>query len=1505
MRQFISRSLLALAALALTVPALSAQTAAKRSARTYTAETTQQARDARSTFQDVQVRTGATSSSRQLSSPVMNIMAPANNRLADQIRQATGGVTITGNVIYSNKPEGSDQNAHLGMYTFNTDGTNFQELLRGNLGCYAAVPMDGVYYNYVAVQGLFGYSFYCRTYDMDTWEQLGSTTITNAQTPRALATDGTNVYGCFYNGQSGDAAGYQYGKLDLATNEHTVIRDLPQNWNACAWGNDGMIYAIDMLGDLYKVVPATGDMTKVGATGRVPKYIVGACVDKKSGRMFWTLCPEDENGYLCEINLSTGAATQLCQFADGDEIAGIFVPFIADDKAPAAVTDLAASFQNGSLTGKVSFKCPTTLFDGTVATGALTYKILANGEQVATGSTSFGATVNADVTVSKADNYTLTVIVSNDKGDGPKTKTDLFIGKDTPKPTTVTIAYANGKFNVSWTPATETVNGGYMDLSKVSYTVTRYPGATVVANNTTATSLEDPVATPSTYTSYYYTVVVNCDGISSSPAESNRVGLGEIVPPYENKFEVAEDADLYTIVDVNEDGKTWEYNKAEKAMRATYHSQNQMDDWLITPGIKLEAGKTYRFSMDARNHSAASFPERFEVKMGTAPEVSAMTKTIIPETEVNGKVWTTFEEYITPTTTGTYCIGIHGVSAKNMFYLFVTNIAVSAPMDGGAPGEATELTATADASGALKAVIAGKAPAKALNGGNLASLSKIEIQRDGELVKTLTGIQPGAAFSFEDNAVPSNGDHTWTIVCSNDKGAGKSASVSAFVGLDVPEAPTNVQMTETADGKVHLTWTAPTTDVNGKPLGSTPVTYKVVKASSTSTVYADNLTGTTFDYEVCTEGQEFFQAGVFAVTEQGVSKGVAGPFMAIGFPYQIPYTESMPDGTISSILGLQTNAGRGAKWSMQKDGGLGINSADNDNGFIAGKFSALNDAATLFTGKIDLTNAGAPMFAFYTYNIVSEKDGEIKYDINELDVVVREANTEEWTSLKHGTVNELCNGDTAAWKQVRVDLSAYKGKKIQVGVKGTCKWYVYVMLDKLQVFENLNDNLGVNGFTAPAEVKPNEEFALGLEVENRGANNATGYTVEFYRGDSQTPFKTIDGVAIAPGAIATYSTPASLGFADEDAQATFRAVVKYAKDENQADNTSETLTVVRKYSSKPAPTTLSASRQGNDVKLTWEAPAANAPRYASGNLDDLESYTAFAVENPGDWTMVDVDQKAIGGFQNLNIPNHAAGADKSSFFVFKQGGDFNQSFAAHSGTQFFGSLFNYDASQVDDWCISPQLSGSAQTISFWAKSYSASYPEVMEVLISSTDKETASFTSKLEVASVPAEWTEYTVDVPAGTKYFAVRNKGADKFMLMLDDFTFESKPDVVAGYNVYRDNVKINTELVPAGTLTYTDANVSGDHIYHVTAVYTSGEESAPTNGAKTGVNGIDASVSVTAGQGYIAIAGAEGQAVSIVGINGIRYYAAVPEGDIRIELPAGVYIVRVSDGTIRLVVK
>lgn len=1499
-----THSMLLLAAAALVAPTMTAQTAARQSARMNSALVQQTANTSRSEFQDVQVRSAATASSRQLSSPTQHFVLPTSNAtLGDQMRAATGGITIVGNVIYSNPAEGQTSgNARLGMYSFNIDNTGWSELLRGNLGCYAAVAVDGVYYNYVAVQSLLGYAFYVRTYDMETWEQLSSTTITNAKTPRALATDGTNVYGCFYNGQSGDAAGYEYGKLDLATNEHTVICTLPQNWNACAWGNDGNIYAIDMLGDLYKVVPATGAMTKIGATQKVPKYITGATIDKKSGRMFWTLCPEDENGYLCEVNLTTGVATQLCQFEYGDEVAGIYVPFIANDDAPAAVTDLNAAFSNGSLSGKVSFKCPTTLYDGTAATGALTYKVLANGEQVATGSTSFGATVNADVTVPQAGNYTLTVIVSNSKGDGPKTKTALFIGKDTPKPTTVTIAYNNGKFNVSWTPVTETVNGGYMDQSKINYTVTRYPDNQVVAAASTATSLEDAVAVPANYTVYYYTVVVNCDGLSSSAAESNKVPLGEISAPYSETFETADAMEYYTVLDANDDGKTWAYAASDKAVRCTYNSKNEMDDWLFTPGIKLEAGKTYRFSFDARNHSASSYPEKFEVKFGTDATVAAMTKTIVEEQTINGKVWNTYEAYVTPTTTGNYFFGIHGTSDKNMFYLYVDNIAVSAPMDGGAPGAATDLTATADNSGALKAVIKGKAPSITLAGQTLSSITKIEIQRDGELVKTLTGINPGAEFTFNDDAVPANGDHTWTIICSNDKGAGMKAEVSTFVGFDVPEAVTNVQMTETSLGKVHVSWTAPTTDVTGKPLGSTPITYKVVKASQTSTVYADNLTATELDIDICTEGQEFAQVGVFAVTSSGVSQGVAGPFMAVGFPYTLPYVESFANGQLVGILGIQKVAGGGATWSIQKDGGLGINSCDGDNGFISGKMASLNDAGMIFTGKLDLTTAANPALTFHTYNIVSQKDGETKYDINEIDVKVREVGTEDWTVIKHGTVNELCGGDTGVWKPVKVSLSAYKGKKVQVGIQGTCKYYIYVMFDKIQIAEDLAHNLGIASITAPETVKPNEEFAVSVEVENRGGNPASDYSVEFYRGNATEPFKTIQGVSIAEGATATFNAPVTFGFTDDDAAATFHAVVKYAADENQADNTSENVSVTRVYSTKPAPTNLHGEAASGNVSLTWNAPEVSGG--SGSDLNDLEDLPSWANENVGNWTFLDIDQAPRGGFQNLEIPNNPV-QSKGSWFVFEQGGNFNASFAAHSGNKFFASLFNYDASQVNDWLISPQLDGSAQTISFWAKSYSGTYPEVMEVLISSTNKETASFTAVKNVASVPAEWTEYTIEVPAGTKYFAIRNCGADKFMLMVDDLTFKAVPDAVVGYNIYRNGVKVNNELVTSAN--YTDASApQGTLRYDVTAVYANGEESAPvTTSVSNGVNAIEAGVSVVAGNGYIDIFGAEGKQVSVIALNGIALYRNVPEGNVRVEVATGVYMVRVNNGVIKVNVK
>ena len=77
-------------------------------------------------------------------------------------------------------------------------------------------------------------------------------------------------------------------------------------------------------------------------------------------------------------------------------------------------------------------------------------------------------------------------------------------------------------------------------------------------------------------------------------AESNKIGLGEIAAPYSESFDTADAFELYTVIDANNDGKTWTNKATEKAVRAAYNTKKEMDDWMITPGIKQDADKTYR-----------------------------------------------------------------------------------------------------------------------------------------------------------------------------------------------------------------------------------------------------------------------------------------------------------------------------------------------------------------------------------------------------------------------------------------------------------------------------------------------------------------------------------------------------------------------------------------------------------------------------------------------------------------------------------------------------------------------------------------------------------------------------------------------------------------------------------------------------------------------------------------------------------------------------------------------
>ena len=232
----------------------------------------------------------------------------------------------------------------------------------------------------------------------------------------------------------------------------------------------------------------------------------------------------------------------------------------------------------------------------------------------------------------------------------------------------------------------------------------------------------------------------------------------------------------------------------------------------------------------------------------------------------------------------------------------------------------------------------------------------------------------------------------------------------------------------------------------------------------------------------------------------------------------------------------------------------------------------------------------------------------------------------------------------------------------------------------------------------------------------------------------------------------------------------------------------------------------------------------------------------------------------------------------------------------------------------NDWMISPELSGDAQRVSFFARTYTAQYgAESFEFYYSTTGKDIADFVKVDGVAEVPEDWTEFTFDVPAGAKYFAIRCTSADRFIFLVDDVTYTpaglSADDLsLVGYNIYRDGVKLNSE--PVAETSFADGYMpDGIYNYVVTVVYDKGESAASnvfTIGVVDGISSvINASAKVSAAGRVITVAGAEGEQVSICTVDGKTIFDGKAADVTRVSVNGGVYIVKVGNTVTKAVVK
>jgi hypothetical protein len=265
------------------------------------------------------------------------------------------------------------------------------------------------------------------------------------------------------------------------------------------------------------------------------------------------------------------------------------------------------------------------------------------------------------------------------------------------------------------------------------------------------------------------------------------------VLPYVNDFTTMGDQLSFTIVDGDEDNSTWYSFDGQFSHFASY--DNDADDWLISPAIKLEAGKNYYVAFDAwRNSDYAE--KTIELKMGKSASPAALTQDAIAAVSVEALSAVTLEnETLRVDETGYYYFGIHDISEAGGYSLYVDNFIIDEGPADNAPAAITDLQVVQDAD-ALKATVSFTAPAQAFDGSALTTnLTKIEVLRDGVVVKTIENIAPGAAVQFEDEGM-TIGNHTYTAIAYNENGKGQKSPAFTLFFFEAQDIPYTVDFTD-------------------------------------------------------------------------------------------------------------------------------------------------------------------------------------------------------------------------------------------------------------------------------------------------------------------------------------------------------------------------------------------------------------------------------------------------------------------------------------------------------------------------------------------------------------------------------------------------------------------------------------------------------------------------------------------------------------------------------------
>jgi hypothetical protein len=985
-------------------------------------------------------------------------------------------------------------------------------------------------------------------------------------------------------------------------------------------------------------------------------------------------------------------------------------------------------------------------------------------------------------------------------------------------------------------------------------------------------------------------------------------------PPvlFHETFDSQQDFDKWTVQNLN-GGKTWVwFNNA-----ATYLLDPDLpgDDWIFSPAISLKADSVYELSFSANCYSR---PENFKVALCSMAASEGVVRVLADYPSFRSGQNGIKKLKLAVSSSGEYHLGWYVYSDPEMHRIEIDNVVVTAQGLRTSPDSVTNMSLKADSKGALADTIRFNIPAKDRWGDPLTSVAVANIYRNNESapVKIFQNPAIGSALEWVDTN-PAAGFNSYYIYCENEFGQGALDSARVFVGEDIPSATKTVKAALDKELNVRLEWEPVTSGVNGGYLDIHKLQYKIKRNGELVAVqnfnsYVDSLP--------VANGQEIVSYQIIPYSGIGDGDEQASNQLIVGIPYEAPYAESFSNSDFQGYTWLsQTLRGESEWMVVSEDEEYEVSPVDGDGGMIKCDigYANINDSARLASPILDIRNLANPQLSFYIYHNQSpwydpEYDGEQN---DHVQVQISE-DGKSFVNLDNALFFN-CK-DRNGWTKCEVNLFGISAQFIQLGFVAVAgNGGIDLQIDDISLSDSpINYDLKADSLTTAKRIDVNTTHQVTTMVVNRGRYLASGYSVSLLK-DGEV-YATKSGSDVLPGQKAYYEFDLTTSVADlaQGEKHTLQAIVTgYPEDQHLENDSTGVFNFSMRTPEFPVATGLTANQTGASVQLEWEnavSISAQEPGAVVSVTDDFESYEPYTIDNIGNWTLVDRDNDFT--LVSPRMPDYPNKGERMAFQVFNNEElvESDEVFASHSGNQYLIAPA-CDNKTNDDWLISPRLDGRQQTFSFWAKAPSYD-SERFVVYYSTTDTNPDSFikVSEGDCVFVHEMWQQYSYDLPAGARYFAIRCVSPRIIMLFIDDITYNAYTGAqdaytVLGYNVYKNGVKVTKN--PVSSNSFIDNSFAPNDSYNVTVVYDEGESAfsnTATIGNGTGVWQSQSSVDVYAENRYIFVRSAVGKDISVYSVEGIVEHRSIGTSFLtKILVSPGVHIVKINNKVTKLLVQ